>query len=122
MKSLILAVYLVCFAMFAPQTPSPKEPSKEVATPQKISLEAQVKILEIQMKESKLANQYNQCRTEMANIPEAFSKFEKEKQDAVDAAVKEKGFKVEDYDLNQDTFELTKKVSKPVEPPPTPKK
>jgi septal ring factor EnvC (AmiA/AmiB activator) len=120
---LLFFMYLVWFAMF----PSPSSlfqnpaPQKEDKTPQKASLESQVKILQIQKTETQLSMRFNNCRQEMSTIPEAFQKLEKEKQDAVDAAIKEAGFKLEDEDLNVDTFEFIKKapvavVPKPAEP------
>ena len=113
MKFLILAVsFLLWF-----QTPAAKKDESAEKGPQKASLKAQVDILQVQKKETQLATQYNQCRTEMANIPDVFTKLENEKQGYVDAAFKESGLSKDDYDLNVETFEYTKKAPKPADPP-----
>lgn len=87
--------------------------------PKKISnLETQVKILRLLRKQDQINGEYSKCTTEVIQLPQEFMKIEGEKQGLINEAYKAEGLKRDEYDLNIETFEFTKKLLPPQPPAP----
>ena len=102
--SIVVAVVLFVSSMIGMQDAT-KDP------PKKVSLDSQVKILQVLRREDQMSNQFTQCRSIIESAPNNFSKAEAEKQEYIEGALKEAGLDKSDWEINLENFEFKKKKS-----------
>lgn len=105
MKKLLKFVFPLMFVTVV--AAMPQEPAK------KPSDALQVKIVRIQKHQSDLQVKAQAAQSQISTLTADYTQSNKELQDLVDEAYKEAGLKKEEYDLNPETLEFTKKVVPP---------
>ena len=111
MKKLLLFSGLILFSVVAaalPQAPKAKP-----------SVDVQLKIVKIQKHIADLQIRANAAQSALAAASQDYAQSSKDLADLVDQAYSNAGLKKEEYDLNPDTLEFTKKAApEPTAPAP----
>jgi|SRR5882724_1828934 len=75
----------------------------------KLAADSKVKIMEIQLKQERLGNQFAALQVQLQQVQATFQTSQKELQDAIDAAFKEAKLSKDEFNFDAQKYEFTKK-------------